>query len=139
MNNAVLGASGLQGDFMQMSSFGELQISLIPSKADPEVMELVMAAEKRKEVIRMTLQKGESIDNFTRRMKSMLMGLLNSEARGTAATPKPVAGLAKEEKPFEQAKAEMTGEQKTDPAANPPAQQQIPPKPVGTPSGPVRA
>lgn len=122
---------------MQMSSFGQLQISVIPSKADPEVMEMVMAAEKRSEVVRMSLQKGESIDNFTRRMKSMLMGLLNSEVR-KGEKPETQSGPPKEVKPFDQAKAEMTGQNPAPdkPTNDPPTP---PVKTAGTPSGPVRA
>ncbi len=91
---------------MQMSSFGSIQMSVIPKEKDPSAMEFVIAAENRKEVIRMDIQKNETIDTFITRMKSMLRGFMNAEPR----IPAPVAvkvAEAKAAKSFEETVAEM--------------------------------
>jgi hypothetical protein len=106
MTGEVLGAAGLKGDFMQMSSFGSIQISIIPKVGDPKTMEMVMAAENRKEVIRQDLQQGESVDQFVRRMHSMLRGFMTAPVRG------PEAEVLKTAEPpvksFEEIKAALT-------------------------------
>lgn len=91
---------------MQMSSFGAMQISIIPKKADPSTMELVIAAENRRDVIRMDLQKGEDVTMFSKRIQSMLRGLMNAESRihqiaaAAKVEPEPV-------KSFKSAQREM--------------------------------
>lgn len=91
---------------MQMSSFGSMQMSIAPKKSDPGTYEVVLAAENRKEVLRMDLQKTESVDNFCRRLQSMLRGFMTAEVRVAEAPPAAKAAAAPA-KSFKEAKAEM--------------------------------
>jgi hypothetical protein len=83
----VIGSAGLKGDFMQMSSFGTVYIELKNGR-------LNVVAENRKEAIEADLQKGETVDQFARRLKSILSGLMTAPPR-----EEPVAATAAAKEP----------------------------------------
>src|SRR5688572_22481407 len=81
MSISNIGANGLKGDYMSLKALGELQISVVPTPTDAEVSNVDIAAENRREVLHMTTNKGETVDQFCQRIRSMLRSLMNGEPR----------------------------------------------------------
>jgi len=76
---------------MQMSVFGAMQMSIVPK--NETTMEFVIVAQNRRDTIRMDLQAGESVDQFSRRIKTMLMTMFNGAPRANEAITAPVPVL----------------------------------------------
>ena len=61
----VLGSQS-KGDNMQISTFGSIQIAVVPKTA--EVNEVVVVTENRRDTVRMDVNKAETVDQFARRI-----------------------------------------------------------------------
>lgn len=66
---------------MQLSSLGALQVSVTPHADNHQIMSVDIGCETRVEALHMETQKGETIDQFVMRVKSMLRALWNTEPR----------------------------------------------------------
>ncbi len=67
--------------YMKMAAFGQLAIEVTPDAANPEILNVDMAAQFRKEGVHMKTNKDETVDQFAARIRSMLRSLSNGEPR----------------------------------------------------------
>lgn len=81
---------------MKLSSFGALQISVIPHADNVEEMSVDIGAENRLEPVHMDTKKDETVDQFVMRIKSMLRSLMNAEPREKVLSQTQAAVAAKE-------------------------------------------
>lgn len=91
---------------MKISAFGQLCIDITPTSIDPEILNVDIGAETRKETMSMTTNKDETIDQFCQRMKSMLRALANAEPR-IVDDEKVVPDKKKKERTWPEQKAEL--------------------------------
>ena len=66
---------------MKLAALGQMQILVTPLTGNPEILNVEIIAENRKEKLSMVTNKDETADQFASRLKSMLRSMLNGEAR----------------------------------------------------------
>ena len=91
---------------MTMKAFGEMQISITITSDNPDILNVDIACETKKDVMHMRTAKDETIDQFTSRVRSMLRALSNAEPR-VAPVGEPVAPDKKPPKTWEEQKKAM--------------------------------
>jgi hypothetical protein len=74
-------------NFMTMKAFGEMTIHITTTSDNPDILNVDIACETKKEVMHMRTAKDETIDQFTSRVRSMLRALSNAEPRVQPGEP----------------------------------------------------
>lgn len=106
--STVLGANGLKEVYMKLASFGAVQISVTPTAENPEILNVDIGAEHRKEAMNMMTNKDETVDQFCQRIRSMMRALWNAEPRAvTHAIPAVAPKEVKKNQTWEEQKTEM--------------------------------
>lgn len=118
MSGSSIGANGLaREEYMQLKSFGALQISVTP-RDGTSVMSVDIGAENRMEAVNMATQKDETVDQFCLRIKSMLRSLWNTQPReplsksvaaaaGVGVSAGASTGAVKKEQSWDEQKKEL--------------------------------
>lgn len=93
---------------MKLASFGAVQISVTPTAENPEILNVDIGAEHRKEAMNMMTNKDETVDQFCQRIRSMMRALWNAEPRAvTHAIPAAAPKEVKKNQTWEEQKTEM--------------------------------
>lgn len=92
--------------FMRMAAFGSLSVEITPESAHPEILNIDIGSEHRKDTISMKTNKDETIDQFCQRLRGMLRALANGEPRVLPAE-QIAPGDQKQPKTWEEQKASM--------------------------------
>lgn len=66
--------------FMKLAALGEMSINVTPTQ-NPEILNVDIGCENRKDVVSMQTNKDETVDQFCLRIRSMLRAMANGEPR----------------------------------------------------------
>jgi hypothetical protein len=64
---------------MKLSELGEIRIQAVPQKKSPGLLDVDIEVQNRVEGVSMTTRVDENVEQFGKRIASMLRGLFNTE------------------------------------------------------------